>query len=52
MSDLQDKLDRDEITLDEYHDQWVAQMEEKERLNLGFPRPDVSVFECQYPGSH
>jgi hypothetical protein len=36
MSELQDKLDRGEITLDEYHDRWIAETEENERLNPGF----------------
>jgi hypothetical protein len=37
MSEMQDKLNRGEITLDEYHAAWIAQMEENERLS----RPDV-----------
>jgi hypothetical protein len=32
MSELQDKLDRGEITPQEYHDRWDEQMAEKERL--------------------
>jgi hypothetical protein len=35
MSELQDKLDRGEITLDEYHELWIAQMAENERLYHG-----------------
>jgi hypothetical protein len=35
MSELQDKLDRGEITLYEYHASWIAQMEENERLHPG-----------------
>jgi len=36
MSELQDKLDRGEITPQEYHDQWDKEMEENERLSPGF----------------
>jgi hypothetical protein len=32
MNDLQDKLDRRKITLDEYHERWLA---ENERLHPG-----------------
>jgi hypothetical protein len=35
MSDLQDKLDRGEITPEEFFDAWDAEMEEKERLHPG-----------------
>jgi hypothetical protein len=31
MSELQDKLDRGEITPEEYHDRWDKEMEENER---------------------
>ena len=36
MSELQDKLDRGEITLNEYHDRCDEQMAENERLHPGF----------------
>ena len=35
MSELQDKLDRGEITLDKYHASWIAQTAENERLHPG-----------------
>jgi hypothetical protein len=36
MSELQDKLDRREITPQEFFDAWDAEMEENERLHPGF----------------
>jgi hypothetical protein len=35
ISELQDQLDRGEITPDQYHDAWSAEMEENERLHPG-----------------
>jgi hypothetical protein len=35
MSELQDQLDRGEITPDQYDDAWNAEMEENERLHPG-----------------
>jgi hypothetical protein len=43
MSELQDKLDRGEITLDEYHERWLAEIEENERLHPGFHDGCMSI---------
>jgi hypothetical protein len=51
MSDLQDQLDRGEITLDEYHERWVAEMEENERLHPGIHDRSVRAFDGQVPRS-
>jgi hypothetical protein len=57
MSELQDKLDRGEITAQEFFDAWDREMEENERLHPGihdrwyqrlnhmFPGPGVSADE-------
>jgi hypothetical protein len=36
LSELQDQLDRGEITPDQYQDAWSAEMEENERLHPAF----------------
>jgi hypothetical protein len=50
MSELQDKLDRGEITLDEYHALWVAEMEENERLHPGIHHRLYEYLNAKYPG--
>jgi hypothetical protein len=51
MSDLQDKLDRGEITPQEYHDRWVAEMEENEQLRPGFHDRLYEYLMAKYPVS-
>jgi hypothetical protein len=51
MSELQDKLDRGEITLEEYHASWITQMAENERL---YPDVHERLYEylmAKYPGA-
>jgi hypothetical protein len=50
MSELQDKLDRGEITLDEYHDRWDEQMAENERLHPGFHDGMYEYLNAKFPG--
>jgi hypothetical protein len=50
MSELQDKLDRGEITPQEYFDAWDAEMEEKERLHPGFHDRWYEYLMARYPG--
>jgi hypothetical protein len=50
MSELQDKLDRGEITLDAYHARWVAEMEENERLHPGIHDRLYEYLMAKYPG--
>jgi hypothetical protein len=50
MSDLQDKLDRGEITLDEYRERWLAEMEENERLHPGIHDRLHENLMVKYPG--
>jgi hypothetical protein len=50
MSELQDKLDRGEITLEEYHASWIAQMEENERLHHGIHDRLYEYLMGKYPG--
>ena len=54
------KLDRGEITLDEYHALWVAEMEENERLHPGTDKPKrkrlsatllIAIFDCEDSGT-
>jgi hypothetical protein len=50
MSELQDKLDRGEITLDEYHASWITQMAENERLHPGIHDRLYQSLAAKYPG--
>lgn len=50
MSELQDKPDCGEITLDEYHSSWVAQMEENERLHPGIHDRLYEYLMAKSPG--
>jgi hypothetical protein len=50
MSELQDKLDRCEIILDQYHASWIAQMEENERLHPGIHDRLFEYLMAKYPG--
>ena len=50
MSELQDKLDRGEITLDEYDASWLAQMAEYERLHPGIHDRLYEYLMAKYPG--
>jgi len=50
MSDLQDKLDRGEITSQEFFDAWDEQMEENERLRPGFHERMYEYLMARYPG--
>ncbi len=52
MSELQDKLDRGEITPQEFFDAWDAEMEEKERLHPGFHDRlyEYLIVKCPGPG--
>jgi hypothetical protein len=50
MSELQDKLDRGEITPEEFFDAWDAEMEEKERLHPGFHDRLFEKLKAKYPG--
>jgi hypothetical protein len=51
MSELQDKLDRGEITPQEYHDQWDKEMEENERLHPGIHDRLYEYLMAKFPGS-
>jgi hypothetical protein len=50
MSELEDKLDRGEITLDEYYASWIAQMAENERLHPGIHDRLYQHLMAKYPG--
>jgi hypothetical protein len=50
MSELQDKLDRGQITLDEYHERWLAEMAENERLHPGIHDRLYAKLMELYPG--
>jgi hypothetical protein len=50
MSELQDKLDRGEISAKEYFDAWDAEMEEKERLHPGFHDRWYEYLIAKFPG--
>jgi len=50
MSDLQDKLDRGEITPEEFFDAWDREMEENERLHPGFHDRLYAYLMAKYPG--
>jgi hypothetical protein len=50
MSNLQDKLDRGEITPQEFFDGWDEQMEENERLHPGFHDRLYQYLMARYPG--
>jgi hypothetical protein len=50
MSQLQDKLDRSQISLQEFFDAWEAEMEEKERIHPGFHDQLYEYLMAKYPG--
>lgn len=50
MSELQDKLDRGEISPQECHDQWDEQMAENERLHPGIHDRWFEYLMVKYPG--
>jgi hypothetical protein len=50
VSDLDAELNRGEITLDEYHERWIAEMEENERLHLGIHDRFFDKLMELYPG--
>jgi hypothetical protein len=50
MSEVQDKLDRGEITPQEYHDRWLAEMAENERLHPGIHDRWYESLMKKYPG--
>jgi hypothetical protein len=50
MSDFQNKLDRSEITPQEFFDAWDREMEEKERLHPGFSDQMYEYLMAKYPG--
>jgi hypothetical protein len=50
MSELQDKLDRGEITPQELFDAWDLKMEERERLHPGFHDRFFDFWMAKYPG--
>jgi hypothetical protein len=43
MSELQDKLDHGEITLDEYHASWIAQMAEMNDFIPAFTTGSMNI---------
>jgi hypothetical protein len=47
MSELQDKLDHGEITLDEYHASWIAQMAEMNDFIPAFTTGSMNIW---WPG--
>jgi hypothetical protein len=49
MSELQDKLDRGEITQQEFFDAWDLKMEERERLHPGFHDRFYDFWMAKYP---
>ena len=51
MSELQDKLDGGEITLDEYHASWIDQMAENERLHPGIHDRLYDHLMAKHPGA-
>jgi hypothetical protein len=50
MSELQNKLDRGEITPQEFFDVWDKEMEENERLYPGFHDRLYEYLMAKYPG--
>jgi hypothetical protein len=50
MSELQDKLDRGEITPQEFFDAWDAEMEENELLDPGIHDWLYEYLKARYPG--
>jgi hypothetical protein len=50
VSELQDKLDRGEITPQEFFDAWDKQMEENERLHPGIHDRLYEYLMAKYPG--
>jgi hypothetical protein len=50
MSELQDKLERGEITLDKYHASWIDQMAENERLHPGIHNRLYEYLMAKYSG--
>lgn len=50
MSELQNELDRGEISPKDFFDAWDEQMEEKERLHPGFQNRLYEYLMGQYPG--
>ena len=50
MSELQDKLDRGEITLEEYQASWIDQMDENERLHPGIHDRLYQYLMAKHPG--
>jgi hypothetical protein len=50
MSELQDKLDRGEITPQEFFDAWDAEMEENVRLHPGIHDRWFKHLMAKYPG--
>jgi hypothetical protein len=47
MSELQDKVDRGEITLKEYYASWIAQMAENERLHPDIQHGRPQIRKCR-----
>ncbi len=50
MSELQDRMERGEITSQEFFDAWDEQMEENERLRSGFHDRLYEYLMGKYPG--
>jgi hypothetical protein len=50
MSELQEKLDRCEITPQEFFDAWDREMEENERLHPGIHERMIEYLKAEYPG--
>jgi hypothetical protein len=50
MSELQDKLNRGEMTPQEFFDAWDTEIEENERLNPGFHDRVYVYLMGKYPG--